>query len=114
MTLNWYATQSTHNKTTSDFLNSKTPDHIDWEITCLFYSALHLVNDYCDKHQIAPPSDHHERKEFVKNNLSSSYLSYKKLFDLSIKSRYTVGNRIDPSYLTIAQNNYVAFKNFLN
>ncbi len=113
MTLNWHTTQSIHNKDTSDFLNTKTPAYIDWEITSLFYSALHLVNDYCDKNKMIPPSDHHERKEFVKNNLPSSYPSYKKLFDLSIKSRYTVGNKMNPSFLNIAKNNYIAFKSSL-
>ncbi len=72
MTSNWHAVQSIHNKDASDFLNTKTPAYVDWEITSLFYSALHLVDAYCAKNQAEQQlSNHRERSKFVRENLSS-------------------------------------------
>jgi len=113
MASDWHAQQGIHNKDTSDFLNTKTPTYIDWEITSLFYSALHMVDSYCDKNQMAPPRNHRERIEFIKNNLPSSYSPYKKLFDLSTKSRYVIGNRMVHASLKIARSCYDAFKSSL-
>ena len=110
MTLNWHITQSIHNKEVSDFLNKETPAYIDWEITSLFYSALHLVNGYCKKNQLILPSTHRKRNPFIKKNLPSAYVFYKKLFDLSMKSGYTVGIKMNSSSLGIAKNNYSALQ----
>ena len=44
-----YYKKSNSIKKTFKYLNQKTPTHIEWEIITIFYTALHLFNDYFEK-----------------------------------------------------------------
>ncbi len=84
---NYYA-KSINNKNTLHYLNQKTPDYIEWEVIVIFYTALHLVNDYLHKNGIEFEKNHKGRKKAVKKELTDLYDSYVKLFDVSIRARY--------------------------
>ncbi len=58
----------------------------DWEVTTLFYSALHYVSAYLATlgHH---PSSHHRRGTLV-NNLTTVWDEYQNLFLLSMAARY--------------------------
>ena len=86
---NWYSIQSKHNKKfSSDILHKFKSEYRDWAITALFYSALHLVNEYSLQHKTTLLINHSDRKTFIKNALPSIYGEYQKLFILSQHSRY--------------------------
>ena len=45
-----------HNKRAFDFLGTRAPEYADWQITTLFYAALHGFNRHFEQHGIeAPP-----------------------------------------------------------
>ncbi|MCE9616814.1 MAG: hypothetical protein K8Q88_00410 [Nitrosarchaeum sp.] len=94
----WYVLQSTHNKETSDDLNQLVQNkHLDWEITTLFYSALHIINEYFLQRGIPLPDKHDQRTPLVRNTLNQIYPEYQKLLILSIRTRYLVNyNSIKP------------------
>ena len=98
--------QSTHNKQTSDFLNSATPKYRDWEIITLFYSALHRIDKYFLDNGIQKPNNHAERKSLVRRHLPVIYGSYHKLSTLGHRARYIVGINIPQNELGQAQNHY--------
>ena len=91
----WYDMQHVHNQTFScDILHAFQSKYKDWEVTSLFYSALHLINGYFDLHDIELPEDHHRQKKTVNEKLQRIYHDYTCLFDLSIRSRYIEGYKI--------------------
>lgn len=97
MSTSWYESQSNHNKDTHDFLHTKNPSYVDWEITTLFYAALHLVNGYFKRNGIPLPRNHHDRSILMNEKLHSLYPTYRKLYALSIKARYKWKNKMNDS-----------------
>lgn len=106
MSLPWHKSQSVHNKTTSDFLNTANPNHIDWEVTTLFYAALHLVDNYFQINNLPMPSNHDERKRLVRSQLPTLYSAFHKLYSLSFRARYIVGHRMRDQDRQIAVNSF--------
>ena len=92
---NSHYAQSEHNKDTHDFLNTKTPKYSDWEITVLFYAALHGVNHNFQQRGFAVPASHFKRNKLVEKELPLIYKSYRKLHTLSIQSRYSINKISD-------------------
>jgi len=97
MSTQWHELQSDHNINASDLMNSKNPRFVDWEVTTLFYSILHLVDKFFDQNGPRLPVNHQDRKRLVRDLLPAIYPDYHKLYSLSIRSRYTVGFRIPQS-----------------
>jgi hypothetical protein len=67
-----------------------TTPYIDWAVAAYFYAALHWVDAILWEQENINPSDHHDRREYVK---AKSYLrgikdEYRNLFDRSIEARY--------------------------
>lgn len=62
----------------------------DWEVTTLFYSALHFVDAFLDHHQSIHPKNHSERKKWVSNvsQLKPITKNYLELYDRSQDARY--------------------------
>lgn len=90
----WHYTQYKHNKNLPNAISY--PDrYADWSITAMFYSALHLINSYCNNRGIPIPTTHHKRSRLVKNELPQIRLAYRNLLTLSQDSRY------NHSYLSI-------------
>lgn len=86
----WYVDQSTHNQEISNVLNKLVYQSCDWEITTMFYSALHLTNEYLIQQEITMPTNHKVRNGLIKSLLLPIYPEYQKLFYLSQRSRYLV------------------------
>jgi len=107
MSLN-HLDQSNHNKDTSDFLNTQNPNHIDWEITTLFYAALHRVDNYFRNNGPRIPTNHPERKRLVRQELPNAYSAYHMLFTLSIRARYIAGLNLQEPERALAANSYAA------
>ena len=80
--------QSKHNIDSNRYLVKANPDYPDWEITTLFYSAIHIVNAYLFLAVSKVPKSHYKRKELIKLELNSIYRDYCSLETLSQKARY--------------------------
>ena len=83
-----YSTQSAHNKKAHDFLGSGYPEYLDWQITTLFYSALHLFNHHFALRGIKMPDNHRARTRAIERELPSTLKAYLGLKSLSEQSRY--------------------------
>ncbi len=88
--------QARHNLYFIDFLDKNTPEYFDWKVTVCFYVSIHLINA-----RIADKENAHYRKhrdvEIAINPYRGNcaipqniYLSYKKLHNLSRRSRYLI------------------------
>jgi hypothetical protein len=65
--------------------------HLDWAVTLLFYTALHLVQAFlielaADPSQV--PRDHADRRYYVSTRLNPIFHDYRLLEDLSREMRY--------------------------
>ena len=89
MTKHWHYAQYMHNKELAvKILRPVCPEYNDWSITSMFYSALHLINEYCVNHNKCPPKNHAERRAMVKDTLPQIRAEFDNLCDLSMNSRY--------------------------
>ena len=62
----------------------------EWEVTMLFYSALHLVDAYLDQSQGIHPVSHRNREWYVANvtQLRPIVRNYIDLYERSLDARY--------------------------
>ena len=62
----------------------------DWEVTMLFYSALHLVDAFLDQAQGIHPVSHRNREWYVSNStqLRPIVRNYIDLYERSLDARY--------------------------
>ena len=101
-----------HNgKEANEYLQIKTPQYRDWEVITLFYSALHLVERYCEVHGITIPKSHNEREETVSKWLDFIIVDYLNLYTLSKNARYE--SRINSTDLIDAQAYYSTIEHFI-
>jgi hypothetical protein len=84
----FYQRKASHDKQTSEFLGAEAPRYTDWEIVTLFYSAVHLINIFFDRHQVMIPRDYDGRYRQIETYLSSILQSYDTLRLLSVMARY--------------------------
>jgi len=88
-----HARQALHNK---EFLGSfgrdSTP-HLDWMVTVIFYTALHIVEQYL-AHKGLHPADHTTRDAYLwrARGLKPIWLDYRCLKDESMRARYEVAS----------------------
>lgn len=78
----------------------------DWEVTLMFYIALHYVDAYLAKvHKIDDPGDHAERDRLVaeKNHTRTLYGTYMRLKSRSVQARYYCSD-FDPAELEKLRN----------
>ena len=61
----------------------------DWEVTALFYSALHYIDAFLDSMGGIHPTNHTARNGLVASRTSFA-LSYLKLYNRSLDARYNV------------------------
>jgi hypothetical protein len=70
-------------------INSTFPSELNWKVTLVYYSALHLLHAHEDKEQGLHPMNHVDLKGFLVSNLPNPvYDSYEKLENQSRASRY--------------------------
>ena len=86
--MSWHIGQSSHNFDTKKYLAQVNPLHKDWEVTTLFYSAVHVVDSYLVLVKNTKPRTHAQRRKLVKQELSPIFDDYDLLESLSRKSRY--------------------------
>lgn len=81
--------QAEHNESLYRHLAAAAPTYADWQITALFYAALHYVDSYLAKTNIHPP-DHAQRQKWVwmVGDLKSIAIDYALLRDRSQDARY--------------------------
>lgn len=105
-----HALQARHNERVTQTL-SQAGYARDWEVTALFYSAVHLLEAKAapDRHS----RDHNERESFVLANFPAIYSDYKALFTMSLLVRYRC-MRIDLPKLTQVQRWYATIKDTLS
>ena len=63
-------------------------EFLDWALTVLFYSALHLVTAHACEEHAALDNDHASLRRYVAQNLLSLRRAYKDLEDASRDCRY--------------------------
>lgn len=86
--MSWHALQSDHNRGAQQLM-SKSPRYVDWEITALFYSAVHAVDEYL-RSIGKDPRSHQARNEMVRKNIPHARQDYYELFTLCRKVRYEI------------------------
>ena len=60
----------------------------DWITVLSFYSALHFVDAHLLKHHDIQRENHEERERAVATLLTEIFPAYKRLFEMSFRSRY--------------------------
>lgn len=101
-----YGAQSAHNKKTHDFLATEAPEYSDWQITTLFYSALHSFNRHFELEGVEIPDRHGKRLALINRKLPSIREAYKNLQMLSEQSRYGGRDEADDSAVKSALKSY--------
>jgi hypothetical protein len=85
-----HKTKAEHNEY---FVSTLNNPFFDWQVTALFYAALHYIQGYfVAKGVNPPPSTHTIRNNHVANDkkLAAIYVDYRELQDESRSSRYGV------------------------
>ena len=101
-----YGAQSAHNKNAFDFLATKAPEYTDWQITMLFYAALHSANRHFEMKGIEVPTNHNKRLKVMKDRLPTMVEAYKNLQTLSEQSRYGGRGEVDDVAMKSALKSY--------
>ena len=94
--------QARHNEEVVLYLGRVSPDYVDWQMTVLFYAALHYVDAYFAAGQLGGatvsllprnlhPRNHAERDQLVSRHLPAVQRAYRLLKDHSIDARYQIG-----------------------
>ena len=86
--MSWHAQQSAHNRGAQRHLSGR-PLYADWEITSLFYSVLHAVDEYLFAMGEEPRS-HPARNKLVSEKTPHIRKEYHALYALCRKVRYEV------------------------
>lgn len=78
------------NRQLSSDLEAKLADYREWQVTTVFYAAVHLVQAYLRAKTSAYPQTHQERDELINRlpDLKPLYVPYNELKRVSVKSRY--------------------------
>lgn len=84
-----YARQSAHNHDAQKQLSRCPSQYIDWEITTLFYSAVHVINGYLLSEIGITPHSHKERNELVEKEIKPIWPDYHTFYILCKKVRYS-------------------------
>ena len=118
-----YYKKTDHNIDTKNYLHNKSPKYIDWEVTTLFYAALHLVNNYFKKNNIMIPEKHGKMLKILRqlSNLSkisneeadNLYECYYAIFLKSIDARYRPNVEISDADLKNVKESFDILKSIL-
>lgn len=100
-----HAAQSRHNDRARTLMHPHTPLYLDWEITIMFYSALHLIDKrLADLGKSV--RNHHQRFVAIKNYLPDMYPPYYTLYSPSIGARYEGVGAVTAQSAEIARRAY--------
>ena len=70
--MSWHTKQSAHNVDAQQHL-SESGQHIDWEITALFYSVIHAIDGYLSSIDASPQNHLGARKVLRKDFVQVQY-----------------------------------------
>ena len=96
-------------------LSAQSEPFTDWEVTSLFYSALHLVDAFFDHSQGYHPKGHQDRAFLISKatQLRSISVKYLDLYQRSLDARYRL-IPINPAQVSnITQNNFQPIKSHI-
>lgn len=85
-TLQRHLAQAERNERLADAMASATERYMEWEVTVLFYSALHYVDAFLATRGLHP-KNHYDRKQLVANQTNVARY-YEILFKRSMNARY--------------------------
>lgn len=94
--------QAKHNYKFCEFICKNSDDFYDWRVTVNFYTCIHLIN----AHLAYVEDTHYRRHSDVEDAINpykkglcclpvEIFLSYKKLHNLSRRSRYLINEKMD-------------------
>jgi hypothetical protein len=88
--LDAHQTQVEHNRQAAMVLQQAPHPYLDWVVTMLFYTALHLVDQVLYQNSQLHPRNHRQRHTAIANEpmLASIYRDYRELEHQSRRSRY--------------------------
>ena len=86
--MTWHINQSNHNLDSNKYLAQANLAYRDWEIITLFYSAVHIVDNYFFLAHRKKPKIHYERRKLVCSQLIGISSEYGLLEQLSRDARY--------------------------
>lgn len=81
-----YLAQAEQNERFADTLAGLPERFTGWEVTALFYAALHYVNAFLAAHD-EEPEFHRQRNKLV-GDMTNAQDDYRMLYEESINSRY--------------------------
>jgi hypothetical protein len=89
-TVSFHKARSTNNRNATAHLGQVNPTFEDWEITTLFYSALHLIDAYIMKLGLQRRHDHPGRNQLVRTDprFRPIWHEYNRLYILCRAVRY--------------------------
>lgn len=101
-----YLQQAAKNAELAAFLRQEKSEYLDWAVTCLFYSAIHLVNAYLSHRHLTIPRRHTTKGGLVGRSnivqtdkvLGSIYFDYRALDDESRDARYELKKPTEEDY----------------
>ena len=81
--------QAEHNESLFLALDARSPTFTDWQMTSLFYAALHYIDAYLAIIGLHPKSHRERGRELASDQfLSSLFVDYQRLKDRSEDARY--------------------------
>lgn len=86
--------QANHNNSFHDLICENQPDkYFDWKITCLFYSAIHLLKALANHRGKAIGDTHFDINKNIRNDgkmplARTAYRNYMALYNYSQSARY--------------------------
>ena len=82
-----YLEQAQHNRAVAEALSDgDSPTSRQWDVTCLFYAALHYVNAHLGNRPV--PDNHQDRDRYVRGNMQLIHNDYRWLRTKSHAARY--------------------------
>lgn len=109
--------RSQHNKSLDGFLRSGSNEYCDWQVTALFYAALHLIDAYREVRGILPIDEepnHSERWRAVVSDdrFKSIKNDFRRLIDFGVQARYTPVP-VSPDDVSNARQRLMKIENYL-
>lgn len=106
--------QARHNEALYHHLATVAPLYIDWQVTALFYAALHYVDAYLSKHNVHPAS-HSDRDQPIamESVLRRIYTPYRDLESRSRDARYELYNIASGYEQTLYRAQYTTIRDYL-
>ena len=106
--------KSSHNIDTERYLHQQIPKYVDWQVTAIFYSALHLVSNHLKEKGIEVPERHGDMIKTLKRLSGPLSKCYHTLYEKSRIARYSTKKEISEEDLKIVKNNFEFLKSALS